>query len=53
MAFVLGISITINVIFIVFSIILYKNKIKIKNANDLIKEMGFDLSAFNDFFGKK
>lgn len=52
MSFILGISLTLNIIFIIFSIILYKNKAKIKNANELIKEMGFDLSAFNDFFGK-
>lgn len=52
MAFILGISITINIIFIIVSIILYKNKTRIKNANDIIKGMGFDLSAFNNFFGK-
>ena len=52
MAFILGISLTINIIFIILSIILYKNKTKIKNANELIKDLGFDLSAFNNFFGK-
>lgn len=45
--FLFGISVTINVIFIILSIVFYKFK---KRTNQL-KEI-VDFEAFNSFFGK-